>query len=82
MKTLVQVFFLPHKFPTAPEIVRVLRQDLGEGLEKQPKHLAVILPADASSSEQEEEEWHAKVAQLVQWSVASGVKCLSIMRTD
>ncbi|KAG0329264.1 hypothetical protein BGZ99_002813 [Dissophora globulifera] len=87
MKTLVQVFFLPHIFPTAPELVRVLRKDLGSDLVKKPKHLAVIMPASALvdgelSSEEEEEDWHAKVAQLAQWSVASGVKCLSIMRTE
>ncbi|KAF9984830.1 hypothetical protein BGZ65_012518 [Modicella reniformis] len=81
MKTLVQVFFLPHLFPVAPELVRILRADLGTDLVKKPKHVAVILPAN-SSSETEEEEWHAKVAQLVQWSVASGIKCLSVMRTD
>ena len=103
MKTMVQVFFLPHLFPGAPELVRILRKDLGQGsnnnsdssdngtkvsssspaplLAKLPKHLAVILPAN-STSEDEEEEWHATVAQLAQWSVASGIKCLSIMRTD
>ncbi|KAF9359540.1 hypothetical protein BGX26_012088 [Mortierella sp. AD094] len=81
MKTYVQVFFMPHKFPTSPGIVRVMRKDLGTDLAKKPKHLAVILPA-ASISEEEEEEWHSRVSQLAQWSVASGIKCLSIMRTD
>ncbi|KAG0054635.1 hypothetical protein BGZ83_010763 [Gryganskiella cystojenkinii] len=96
MKTMAQVFFLPHLFPTSPELVRILRKDLritstdqsnantASGtalLAKLPKHLAVILPAD-STSEAEEEEWHSIVAQLAQWSVASGIKCLSIMRTD
>ncbi|KAF9365965.1 hypothetical protein BGX34_007169 [Mortierella sp. NVP85] len=81
MKTLLQVFFLPHLFPVAPQLVRILRGDLGTDLEKKPKHLAVILPAN-STSEAEEEEWHANVAQLVQWSVASGIRCLSVMRTD
>jgi len=81
MKTLLQVFFLPHLFPVAPQLVRILRGDLGTDLEKKPSHLAVILPAN-STSEAEEEEWHANVAQLVQWSVASGIRCLSVMRTD
>ncbi|KAF9092811.1 hypothetical protein BGX27_001722 [Mortierella sp. AM989] len=81
MKAYVQVFFLPHIFPTSPGVVRVLRKDLGTDLTKKPQHLAVILPA-ASLSEEEEEEWHSRVSQLAQWSVASGIKCLSIMRTD
>ncbi|KAG0242406.1 hypothetical protein BGX31_000328 [Mortierella sp. GBA43] len=81
MKTMVQVFFLPHLFPVAPELVRILRGDLGTDLKKKPKHLAVILPAN-STSDEEEEDWHTKVAQLAQWSVACGIQCLSVMRTD
>ncbi|GJJ69130.1 dehydrodolichyl diphosphate syntase complex subunit NUS1 [Entomortierella parvispora] len=106
MKTMVQVFFLPHLFPASPELVRILRKDLGQPgsanndhnddhnnsrhgtkispaplLAKLPKHLAVILPAD-STSDDHEEEWHETVAQLAQWSVASGIKCLSVMRND
>ncbi|KAF8925004.1 hypothetical protein BGZ58_001230 [Dissophora ornata] len=84
MKTLVQVFCLPHQFPISPGLTRVLRKDLGEDLVKKPRHLAVIMPVNESGegSEEEEEAWHEKVAQLAQWSVASGIKCLSIMRTD
>ncbi|KAF9942095.1 hypothetical protein BGZ67_003105 [Mortierella alpina] len=83
MKTLVQVFFLPHLFPVAPEVVRILRQDLDlDKMTKIPKHLAVVLPAGNESSESEEDEWAGQVAQLAQWATASGIKCLSIMRTD
>lgn len=83
MKTLAQVFFLPHLFPVAPELVRILRQDIQlEKMAKLPKHLAVILPAGNASSESEEDEWAGQVAQLAQWAVASGIECLSIMRTD
>ncbi|CAO3563286.1 unnamed protein product [Mortierella alpina] len=83
MKTLAQVFFLPHLFPVAPELVRILRQDIQlEKMTKIPKHLAVILPAGDASSEGEEDEWAGQVGQLAQWAVASGIKCLSIMRTD
>ncbi|KAG0004573.1 hypothetical protein BGZ79_008824 [Entomortierella chlamydospora] len=81
MKTYVQVFIMAHKFPTSPGVVRVFWKDLGTDLAKKPKHLAVILPA-ASTSDGEEEEWHSRVSQLAQWSVASGIKCLSVMRTD
>ncbi|KAI1312233.1 hypothetical protein EDD11_003033 [Mortierella claussenii] len=88
MKTFLQVFFLPHQFPIAPELNRILQRDLGNDLQKRPKHLAVILSQDGGGGggggggEDQEEEWHARVAQLVQWSVASGVKCLSVMRVD
>ena len=83
MKTLVQVFCLPHLFPVAPELVRILRKDIQlETMTKLPRHLAVILPAGNDSSESEEDEWAGQVAQLAQWAVACGIKCLSIMRTD
>ncbi|KAF9193133.1 hypothetical protein BGZ51_004105 [Haplosporangium sp. Z 767] len=84
MKTMTEVFFLPHKFPVAPEIVRILREDLGRETIKKPRHLAAILPASdmVEPSEAEEEEWQANVARLAQWSVASGIQCLSIMRTE
>ncbi|KAF9896108.1 hypothetical protein BX616_008120, partial [Lobosporangium transversale] len=83
MKTYFQVFFMPFQFPAAPEVARVLRKDLGTDLAKKPKHLAVILPQDSTTtSEEQEEEWHAEVAQLVQWSLACDIECLSIMRTD
>ncbi|KAH7047744.1 Decaprenyl diphosphate synthase-like protein [Linnemannia elongata] len=85
MKTLLQVFFLPHLFPVAPELVRIVRKDLGEDLVKKPKHLAVIteksgITLTGEVDETEEDEWHAKVAQLAQWSSAVGIKTLSIMR--
>ncbi|KAF9204504.1 hypothetical protein BGZ49_005219, partial [Haplosporangium sp. Z 27] len=81
MKTYIKVFFMPHKYPSSPLLVRVLRDDLSIGLAKKPKHLAVILPA-ASLSEEEEETWHSRVSELAQWSVTAGIKCLSVMRTD
>ncbi|KAF9435288.1 hypothetical protein BGZ76_006565 [Entomortierella beljakovae] len=81
IKTCVEVFFLPHWFPSSPGVVRVLKNDLGTQLEKKPKHLAIILPA-SHLSEQDEETWHKEVSELAQWSVATGIQCLSIMRTD
>ncbi|KAG0341905.1 hypothetical protein BG004_005857, partial [Podila humilis] len=89
MKTLLAVFFLPHLFPVAPEIVRVLRMDLEEEgganpkpLAKKPRHLAVILPVAKEEGEKGDEEWEAKVALFCQWSVGSGIKTVSIMRQD
>ncbi|KAG0260495.1 hypothetical protein BG011_001864 [Mortierella polycephala] len=84
MKTMTQVFFLPHKFPIAPELVRILREDLGREAIKKPRHLATILPASdmVEPSESDEENWQTNVARLAQWSVASGIQCLSIMRTE
>jgi hypothetical protein len=85
MKTLVQVFFLPHLFPVAPELVRIVRKDVGTELAKKPTHLAVItqksgITLTGEVDETEENEWHARVAQLAQWSSAVGIKTLSIMR--
>ncbi|KAF9154707.1 hypothetical protein BG015_000162 [Linnemannia schmuckeri] len=85
MKTLVQVFFLPHLFPVAPELVRIVRKDVGPDLVKKPTHLAVItqksgITLTGEVDETEEDEWHARVAQLAQWSSAVGIKTLSIMR--
>ncbi|KAG0338035.1 hypothetical protein BG000_004623, partial [Podila horticola] len=85
MKTLCQVFFLPHLFPIAPEIVRVLRMDLEDDkapLTKIPAHLAVVLAVAVENGTQGDEDWEAKVAQLAQWAVASGIRTLSIMRND
>ncbi|KAF9950838.1 hypothetical protein BGZ72_007575 [Mortierella alpina] len=83
IKTLVQVLCLRHLFPVAPELVRILRQEIQlENMAKLPKHLAVILPAGNNSSEREEDKWAGQVAHLAQWAVACGIKCLSIMRTD
>lgn len=85
MKTLCQVFFLPHLFPVAPELVRVLRMDLEDNkkpLAKKPTHLAVALAVAVENGAQGDEDWEAKVVQLAQWSVASGIKTLSIMRND
>ncbi|KAG9069353.1 hypothetical protein KI688_010253 [Linnemannia hyalina] len=87
MKTLFQVFFLPHLFPVAPELVRIVRKDVGEDVVKKPTHLAVIteksgITLTGEVDETEENEWHAKVAQLAQWSSAVGIKTLSIMRNS
>lgn len=85
MKTLCQVFFLPQLFPVAPELVRVLRMDLEDNkkpLAKKPTHLAVALEVAVENGAQGDEDWEAKVVQLAQWSVASGIKTLSIMRND
>ncbi|KAG0362111.1 hypothetical protein BG005_006606 [Podila minutissima] len=85
MKTLFQVFFLPHLFPVSPEIVRVLRMDLEDDkapLAKKPAHLAVVLAVAVENGAQGDEDWEAKVAQLAQWAVASGIRTLSIMRND
>ncbi|KAF9123406.1 hypothetical protein BGW39_008990 [Mortierella sp. 14UC] len=85
MKTLLQVFFLPHLFPVAPELVRIVRKDVGSDLSKKPTHLAVItqksgLTLTGEVDETEEDEWHVRVAQLVEWSSAVGIKTLSVMR--
>ncbi|KAF9425090.1 hypothetical protein BGZ94_007852 [Podila epigama] len=85
-KILLQVFFLPNQFPVAPEVVRVLRMDLEgkdkELLTKRPSHLAVVLPVAKEDGAQGDEDWEKKVVSLAQWSVASGIKTLSIMRAD
>ncbi|KAF9921988.1 hypothetical protein FBU30_007930 [Linnemannia zychae] len=86
MKTLLQVFFLPHLFPIAPELVRIVRQDVGT-LDKQPSHLAVVtqrsgITLSGEVDETEEEEWHVRVSQLALWSSAIGIKTLSIMRNS
>ncbi|KAF9908315.1 hypothetical protein EC991_009959 [Linnemannia zychae] len=85
MKTLLQVFFLPHLFPVAPELARIVRKDIGNDLSKKPTHLAVItqksgLTLTGEVDETEEDEWHVRVAQLVEWSSAAGIKTLSVMR--
>ncbi|KAF9089467.1 hypothetical protein BGX23_006653 [Mortierella sp. AD031] len=85
MKTLCQVFFLPHVFPVSPELVRIVRADVGQDLVKKPTHLAVItqragVTLTGEVDESEEEEWAARVAQFSQWSVATGIRTLSIMR--
>ncbi|KAG0376961.1 hypothetical protein BGX24_006943 [Mortierella sp. AD032] len=87
MKTLFQVFFLPHLFPVAPELVRIVRKDVGTDLAKTPAHLAVItqksgLTLTGEVDETEEDEWHVRVAQLVEWSSAVGIKTLSVMRNS
>ncbi|KAG0032066.1 hypothetical protein BGZ81_011743 [Podila clonocystis] len=83
MKTLCQVFFLPHQFPVAPEVVRVLQSDLEEApLTKKPIHLAVVLAVAVENGAQGDEDWELKVTQLAQWAVASGIRTLSIMRND
>ncbi|KAF9577052.1 hypothetical protein BGW38_007991 [Lunasporangiospora selenospora] len=88
MGTYLKVFFLPHKYPVSPELVRILRDDLDCSLAKKPRHLAVILTAETTfmapegPSEAEEDAWQERVSCLAQWAAASDIKCLSILRTD
>ncbi|KAG0234799.1 hypothetical protein BGW41_000978 [Actinomortierella wolfii] len=78
LKTILRTWFLAHKYPVSPPEVRLLREDLEGQLAKKPSHLAVILPVMHG----DEDTWQERVAELAQWSIATGIKCLSIMRTD
>ncbi|KAF9977477.1 hypothetical protein BGZ73_005864 [Actinomortierella ambigua] len=78
LRTILRTWFLAHKYPISPPVVRLLREDLDGQLAKKPNHLAVVLPALHG----DEDTWQDRVAELAQWSIATGIKCLSIMRTD